>query len=135
MSAGEILPVSIIILKHSPYPIFSVRIFTIYPRNYSLLALYSITLWGLIIPFALLGPSKLRNMAGLCMIIFQVVLIVSGNLSFLNWLTILPCILCVDDPFGNTELQRLGNHSFIPVFHTTSEAIFMPFLCVSSVSP
>ena len=27
----------------------------------------------------------------------QVVLIISGNLSFLNWLTILPCLACFDD--------------------------------------
>ena len=30
-------------------------------------------------------------------IFFQVVLILSGNLSFLNWLTILPSIMCFDD--------------------------------------
>lgn len=33
----------------------------------------------------------------------QVVLIISGNLSFLNWLTILPGIYCLDDAF----LKRL----------------------------
>ena len=27
----------------------------------------------------------------------QLLLIVSGNLSFLNWITILPCIACFDD--------------------------------------
>jgi len=30
---------------------------------------------------------------------FQVILIVSGNLSFLNWLTIVPCLACFDDTF------------------------------------
>ena len=29
----------------------------------------------------------------------QVILILSGNLSFLNWLTILPAIFCFDDVF------------------------------------
>ena len=29
--------------------------------------------------------------------VFQVVIIVGGNLSFLNWLTILPAIMCFDD--------------------------------------
>ena len=32
-------------------------------------------------------------------ILIQVVLILSGNLSFLNWLTILPAIFCFDDKF------------------------------------
>ena len=27
----------------------------------------------------------------------QVILIISGNLSFLNWLTILPSLMCFDD--------------------------------------
>lgn len=31
------------------------------------------------------------------MLLLQVVLILSGNLSFLNWLTILPAIFCFDD--------------------------------------
>ena len=30
---------------------------------------------------------------------FQLTLITSGNLSFLNWLTILPAVLCLDDAF------------------------------------
>ena len=28
---------------------------------------------------------------------WQVILIISGNLSFLNWLTILPSLMCFDD--------------------------------------
>ena len=55
----------------------------------------------LVVPFFLLGPSKIRNSAALVMVVFQAVLILSGNLSFLNWLTILPCLLCIDDVFWN----------------------------------
>jgi len=36
-------------------------------------------------------------------LIFQIVLIISGNLSFLNWLTIAPCLAC----FNDRHLQRL----------------------------
>ncbi len=35
--------------------------------------------------------------------VLQVVLILSGNLSFLNWLTILPALFCFDD----VSLQRV----------------------------
>ncbi|NCF70168.1 MAG: lipase maturation factor family protein [Chlamydiales bacterium] len=53
----------------------------------------------LIIPFFLIGPRKLRIFGGICTIAFQFLLILSGNLSFLNWLTITTCLFCFDDRF------------------------------------
>jgi hypothetical protein len=53
----------------------------------------------LIAPFLVLGPRALRLFAGLCFVAFQVILIISGNLSFLNWLTIVPALACFDDRF------------------------------------
>ena len=43
------------------------------------------------------GPRRVRHVAGLLLIAFQVMLILSGNLSWLNWLTIAVCIACFDD--------------------------------------
>jgi len=48
-------------------------------------------------------------------ILFQVVLIISGNLSFLNWLTILPSICCFDDQslksiFTERKITELETH-------------------------
>jgi hypothetical protein len=40
------------------------------------------------------------------MVLFQVALIVSGNLSFLNWLTIVPALACLDDGFWEKLLPR-----------------------------
>lgn len=51
----------------------------------------------LIVPFFMLGPRRFRYLAGFLMLFFQVTLIVSGNLSFLNWLTIIPILACFDD--------------------------------------
>jgi hypothetical protein len=51
----------------------------------------------LVLPLCLLGPRALRWLAGLGMITFQLVLILSGNLSFLNWLTIVPLLASFDD--------------------------------------
>ncbi|XP_048575813.1 lipase maturation factor 1 isoform X2 [Nematostella vectensis] len=51
----------------------------------------------LVAPFLLFLPRPLRIWGGLIQIAFQVILIISGNLSFLNWLTILPSIACFDD--------------------------------------
>ncbi len=53
----------------------------------------------LILPFFAFLPGILRNIAGIFMISLQFILILSGNLSFLNWLTIVPVIACFDDRF------------------------------------
>ncbi|MGH0155810.1 UNVERIFIED_CONTAM: hypothetical protein FKN15_065111 [Acipenser sinensis] len=51
----------------------------------------------LIVPFFIFMGRRMCAVNGLLQILFQVVLIVSGNLSFLNWLTIVPSIACFDD--------------------------------------
>lgn len=51
----------------------------------------------LILPFCVVGPRRLRLVAGCGFVTFQVMLILSGNLSFLNWLTIVPALACFDD--------------------------------------
>ena len=63
------------------------------------------TLWNhaielvapLVCTFGSAAPS--RHAAGVLLVSFQVILIISGNLSFLNWLTIVPCLACFDDTF------------------------------------
>uniref|UniRef100_UPI00358E9A0F lipase maturation factor 1 isoform X2 n=1 Tax=Myxine glutinosa TaxID=7769 RepID=UPI00358E9A0F len=52
----------------------------------------------LVVPFFLLLGRRMRIAHGLLQILFQVLLILSGNLSFLNWVTIVPCIASFDDP-------------------------------------
>ncbi|XP_048745410.2 lipase maturation factor 1-like [Ostrea edulis] len=51
----------------------------------------------LVAPWFLIGPRRLCMIGGGIQIFFQVVLIISGNLSFLNWLTIVPSLACFDD--------------------------------------
>jgi len=51
----------------------------------------------LVLPFGVFGPRKLRHVAGAGMVLFQLALILSGNLSFLNWLTIVVALACFDD--------------------------------------
>jgi hypothetical protein len=48
-------------------------------------------------PFCVFGPRKIRIVAGVLMAGFQLVLIASGNLAFLNWLTLVPILACFDD--------------------------------------
>lgn len=67
----------------------------------------------LLAPFLLLLPRPFCIIGGIIQILFQVVLIISGNLSFLNWLTIVPSIACFDDK----SLQWLFPSSFSDLKH------------------
>ncbi|MBA3462555.1 MAG: lipase maturation factor family protein [Deltaproteobacteria bacterium] len=53
----------------------------------------------LLLPFFVFGPRKLRLVAAVGMAAFQIALIASGNLAFLNWLTLVPILACFDDDF------------------------------------
>jgi hypothetical protein len=59
-------------------------------------------------PFFVFWPRIARHIAGVVIVLFQVNIILSGNLSFLNWLTIIPALACFDDGFWSRLLpQRL----------------------------
>lgn len=49
------------------------------------------------LPWLLLLPRPWRSLAALGMILFQVTLILSGNLAFLNWLSICVFLSCLED--------------------------------------
>jgi len=51
----------------------------------------------LLAPWFAFYPRAARRAAGLVIVLFQFSLILSGNLSFLNWLTIVPALACFDD--------------------------------------
>jgi hypothetical protein len=51
----------------------------------------------LVVPWFAFAFRRYRHAAGILLVAFQVSLILSGNLSFLNWLTIVPALACFDD--------------------------------------
>lgn len=53
----------------------------------------------LVVPWFGFYGRRARHIAGLLMAGFMGVLILTGNLSFLNWLTIIPALACFDDSF------------------------------------
>src|SRR5947209_17527029 len=57
----------------------------------------------LVVPWFSFGPRTARHIAGVLLVSFQIVLIISGNLSFLNYVTIIPFLACFDD----TLLRRI----------------------------
>ena len=48
-------------------------------------------------PLLVFGPRRARLVAGALMVALQIILILSGNLSYLNWLTLIPIAACFDD--------------------------------------
>jgi hypothetical protein len=53
----------------------------------------------LVAPWLMLAGRHATRVAGVFFVAFQISLIISGNLSFLNWLTIVPALACFDDAF------------------------------------
>jgi hypothetical protein len=60
----------------------------------------------LVAPLFVFGPRRARHVAGVVIVGLQVTLILSGNLAFLNWLTIVPAIACFDDQLLRKLLPR-----------------------------
>src|SRR5882724_1387635 len=60
----------------------------------------------LVVPWFSFGPRLARHIAGVLLVTFQIFLIISGNLSFLNYLTIIPFLACFDDSFLRHFLPR-----------------------------
>jgi len=65
----------------------------------------------LIVPFMIIFPRKIKRVACFSLIVFQVLIIISGNYGFFNLLSIVLCITLIDDQliikfFKNWNLQN-----------------------------
>ncbi len=60
----------------------------------------------LVAPWFVFWPRLARHIAGLVIVLFQITIIISGNLSFLNWVTIVPALACFDDGFWSRLLPN-----------------------------
>src|SRR5207248_5312559 len=60
----------------------------------------------LVLPWFLFLSRRFRHPAGVGLLLFQLTLILSGNLSFLNWLTVVPILACFDDSCFSTLIRR-----------------------------
>jgi hypothetical protein len=60
----------------------------------------------IVCPFFIFWPRIARHVAGGLMLLFQTTLILSGNLSFLNYLTVVPILACFDDQLLSRLVPR-----------------------------
>ena len=82
------------------------RWFHFLPRAILKIGVWFNFLAELVAPLFVFWPRIARHIAALVIILFQLILIVSGNLSFFNWLTILPALACLDDGFWSKILPQ-----------------------------
>ena len=85
----------------------------------------------LIVPWFSFGPRTARHVAGVLLILFQVILIISGNLSFLNYLTIIPFLACFDD----TLLRRVLPKSLVKRAEDLARVVHEAFYVARSGRP
>ena len=66
----------------------------------------------LVAPWFAFWPRLGRNIAGIVIVTFQITIALGGNLSFLNWLTIIPALACFDDrAWARVLPRRLTNRA------------------------
>jgi hypothetical protein len=76
----------------------------------------------LLVPFGYFASVRIRAIAGLLTILFHSTIVVSGNLSWLNWLTIVLAISTFDDrslawlPVHRPALQPVGSTSRVATY-------------------
>lgn len=82
------------------------RWFHFLPRSSLKIGVWFNWMAELVAPWFVFWPRLARHIAGVVIILFQFSIILSGNLSFLNWLTIIPALACLDDGFWSKLLPK-----------------------------
>ena len=99
----------------------------------------------LVVPWFLFAPwRRVRALAGLLTIYFQFTLIVSGNLSWLNYITIALCLPCFDDAMlalilgsgvAHVFRVRLAETTHSPLAHRVAVYLLLALVLVLSIQP
>jgi hypothetical protein len=97
----------------------------------------------LIAPWFVFGPRLARHIAGITIVVFQFAIILSENLSFLNWLTIIPALACFDDSFWarllpqylvrKAEAAAINAEESKPM--TITSWVVTTLVCILSIQP
>lgn len=90
----------------------------------------------LIVPWFYFAPPPFCYIAGILTLIFQFILIISGNLSWLNYLTIVLCISCFDDAFLSSIIPlHLGHAQPIGTVYLIVLGLATLFILILSIKP
>jgi hypothetical protein len=89
----------------------------------------------LIVPFGYFLPQPFAGIAGIVTIVFQLTLIVSGNLSWLNWLTIVLAFTTLDNRFLSWLPVSIPALRPIPSAQRIAIYVLAVMVAVLSVAP
>ena len=89
----------------------------------------------LLVPFGYFLPQPFAGIAGLITIVFQLTLIVSGNLSWLNWLTIVLAFTTLDNRFLSWLPIALPALQPLPVIQRWAVYGLAALVAILSISP
>ena len=87
------------------------------------------------VPFLYFAPQPFAAIGGLLTIAFQLVLIFSGNLSWLNWITIVLCIPTLDDRWWSWVPLAMPSLDVASAVHRGVIAALAVLVVVLSVGP
>jgi hypothetical protein len=74
----------------------------------------------LVAPWFIFWPRIARHTAGIVIALFFGTLIASGNLSFLDWLTLIPVVACFDDSFWSRLFPIRSRGFVLPELHRST---------------
>lgn len=89
----------------------------------------------LIVPFGYFLPQPWTSVAGLITILFQLTLIVSGNLSWLNWLTVVLAFTTLDQRFLSWLPVRMPSLQPMATPHRVAVSALAAVVALLSVPP
>jgi hypothetical protein len=89
----------------------------------------------LVVPFGFFLPQPYASVAALLTIAFQSILILGGNLSWLNWLTIVLAIPAIDDRFLSWLPASRPDLGAIPAAQKAATAVLAAVVAVLSLPP
>ncbi|PRP85965.1 hypothetical protein PROFUN_06087 [Planoprotostelium fungivorum] len=82
------------------------------------------------------GPSGVRYLAAGLQILLQLLIIVTGNYNFFNWLTILLTLPLLDDGlFGGKRKESRGNFIAVPIALAVLSSITASCFTLSTIDP
>ena len=89
----------------------------------------------LIVPFAYFLPQPFASVAGIVTILFQLMLIAGGNLSWLNWLTVVLAFTTIDDRLLSWLPVTLPTRQPIPRFQQIATGGLAIMVVLLSIAP
>lgn len=90
----------------------------------------------LVVPFFYFAPPPISYIAGILTILFQITLILSGNLSWLNYITIVVTIPCFDDRFLRQFIPlQLPAGGALPWYYVGLLMAYTFFVIARSIQP